>query len=145
MGAIGEMDLVTALAQQLGLTVALDLSRLDLDEAVLALVPVDLAEKRLLVPMELIGDPPGLLVAMADPLDAGSIGKVEKITGRRVHPAVAAEEEIRRALKVFYSPGGRALQDPAEYSISMENLRRRHRTKSGSIPEQAPLSDQTTL
>src|SRR5438105_2337706 len=68
MGMITERDLVTALGRQLGIPVLLGLARRSVPEEVLALVSLSVAERKLIVPVEIA--PPNLLVvAMADPTD----------------------------------------------------------------------------
>lgn len=128
MGILSERDLVTALGQQLEVPVVLGLPKLTIEEDVLALVPMRMAERKLVIPVSmarldaLAGA--GLVLAMADPTDRSAVQALEGLIGFQVFPAIAPEEDVRRALKVFY------FQEPlhrdlGEVSSSMELMRAR--------------------
>jgi hypothetical protein len=63
-------------------------------------VPVDIAEKYWLIPVEKTGN--FLMVAMADPFDTRAIQEIEKITGCLVQPFVSILSEIMDALEAYY-------------------------------------------
>ena len=127
-GILSDRDLATALGQQLGVPVVIGLPRLHVSDEVLAFVPMRCAEKKLVIPVALDGNASGrrLILAMADPTDTSVIDALEGLTGFRIQPAIATEEEIRRAFKVFYL-GERGHADPLELSGSFEMMRRRLR------------------
>jgi type IV pilus assembly protein PilB len=123
MGLLSERDLVTALGQQLRIPVLVGLPRREVPEEILALVPLRTAERKLILPVA-IEPPKTLVVAMADPTDAKTIAMLQGLCGFTVQPAIAPEEEIRRALKVFYFQET-AHRDPQEITDSFEALRSR--------------------
>lgn len=137
MGALSERDLVTALGQQLGVPVVLGLARLTIPEDVLMLVPMRVAERKLVIPVEVVDG--HLVLAMADPTDASAVQALEGLAGLSIERAIAPEEDLRRALKVFYlnEPIHR---DPEEITGTFERLRQRlHEASvssrtSGAIP-----------
>src|SRR5207247_7042364 len=103
MGAVSDRELAAALGHQLGTPVLIGLTRLEIPDAVLALVPHRYAEKKLVIPVELVaGTPARLLLAMADPTDREVVRSLAGIGGFAIMAAISTEEEIRRALKVFY-------------------------------------------
>lgn len=135
MGILGERDLVTALGQQLEIPVVLGLPRLTIEDDVLALVPMRMAERKLVIPVSMVrSHGGGLVLAMADPTDRSAVQALQGLIGFEVFPSIAPEEDVRRALKVFYfrEPLHR---DLGEVSTSMEMMRARllgHSTSASS-------------
>ena len=127
-GILTDRDLVTALGQQLAVPVVLGLPRLDIAADVLQLVPIRCAEKKLVMPVSLIGKTScrRLVLAMADPTDDSVVEALERLNGFGIVPAIATEEDLRRAFKVFYL-GERSHADPAELTGSFEMMRLRLR------------------
>lgn len=144
MGVLGERDLVTALGQQLEIPIVLGLPRLTIEEDVLALVPMRMAERKLVIPVSMtrtVNHGGGLVLAMADPTDRSAVLALEGLIGFEVFPSIAPEEDVRRALKVFYfrEPLHR---DLGEVSSSMEMMRARllgHSTSASSSPGPIPV------
>ena len=101
---VSERQVARALAHQLGLayTNFLDHSP---DPAVVALLPRDVAVKRLSIPVRF--DDELLIVAMADPLHFGLLQELESRTSRRITPLVATRPDILRAIHAAYAAGGR--------------------------------------
>lgn len=129
-GILSDRDLATALGQQLRIPVVIGLPRRSVPEGVLGLVPVACAEKKLVIPVAADGD--WLVLAMADPTDRSVIAALEQLTSLAIQPAIATEEDIRRAFKVFYL-GEVGHADPVELTDSFEVMRMRLRTSGGSI------------
>lgn len=129
-GILSDRDLATALGQQLRIPVMIGLPRLTVSDGVLGLVPVACAEKKLVIPVSVAGGD-RLVLAMADPTDRSAIVALEQLTGLTIQPAIATEEDIRRAFKVFYL-GEVGHADPVELTDSFEVMRTRLRTSGGS-------------
>lgn len=129
MGVLTERDLVTALGQQLRCPVVLGLPKRSIPEEVIALVPMAIAEKKLCIPLG-VGtrtrsngrEQQVLILAMADPTDSATRDAVERLAGMRVLVAIAPEEDVRRALKVFYFADP-IHRDMSEVSESFELIR----------------------
>lgn len=98
-GFIDESQLAQCICSQFG-TPYLPLSYYEIPKEIIQLVPVDIAEKYWLIPVEKIGNL--LMVVMADPLDHDAIKKVTEITGCRVQPFVGILSEILAALEDYY-------------------------------------------
>jgi type IV pilus assembly protein PilB len=94
-----DWQLARALGHQLGLPYA-NFSNEPPDPNAIALIPKDLAFKRLSIGTRIAGD--RLTVAMADPLLFGLIKDLELRTGRWIAPAVATRTDILRALHAGY-------------------------------------------
>lgn len=140
-GILSDRDLATALGQQLRIPVMIGLPRLTVSEDVLARVPPSCAEKKLVIPVAITGgeEDPRLVLAMADPTDRSAVEALERLTGCTVQPAIATEEDIRRAFKIFYL-GEVGHADPAELTDSFEVLRTRLRTSGGGTNTSASFS-----
>jgi type IV pilus assembly protein PilB len=99
MGFISEDGLAQALSRQLGIELA------DVEEAVpsddlLALIPVSLAKKRSLMPVERRNG--HVVVAMADPLNMAVVDEISSRLSGPVIVAVAAEDRIVKAIERLY-------------------------------------------
>lgn len=132
-GILSDRDLATALGQQLRIPVMIGLPRLNVPEGVLVLVPVACAEKKLVIPVSVSGPETNrrLVLAMADPTDDSALELLERLTGLSIQPAIATEEDIRRAFKVFYL-GEVRHADPVELTDSFEVIRTRLHTSSSA-------------
>ncbi|GFO64656.1 response regulator [Geomonas paludis] len=100
MGVITGEELLEALGQQSGLETV---KRIPLDQfspELLALVPGELALARQLFPLR--QQDGTLFVAVGDPLDAETLGRLERCSSRRVVQLLAAPEEIANAVKQYY-------------------------------------------
>lgn len=108
LGFVAQRDVLSALAEQLGLPVA----KLDSPPAITPeterLSPRFLKQCSLF-PQRVEGST--LVVAMADPLDFEAIGGVRAATGLRVKAELATEGEIREALDRYYGESEQAEAD----------------------------------
>jgi type IV pilus assembly protein PilB len=105
LGYISEEEVASFLSRQYGVPPA-DLSNVKIDPAVIKLVPAELADKHLLIPLSRAGSV--LTVAMANPSDIFAIDDVRFMTGYNVKPMVAPESSIRNALNRYYDTAGLA-------------------------------------
>jgi CheY-like chemotaxis protein len=85
----------TYLGRQLGVP-AVDLSKTEVDLALLDLVPLDLCERHLVFPVRIEGT--RLQLAMSDPLDHTLVSEIEFKTGVRLAPMIALEASIKNAV-----------------------------------------------
>ena len=108
MGFIGEGDLIEALARQLNLPVA----RLDgkrLEPEVLALIPVQIAQKYRCLPLFVKGDGGGnvLYVGMEYPSDLAAVDDLSFNSGTRIQPVLVAPSELHEAIDRYYRPSSK--------------------------------------
>ena len=106
-GAVDELDLTKVLARQARMP-AVDLSRFEVDQAILRLVPADLAVKRMVLPLRREGRT--LTVAVADPTDQGLIEDLRFITRFDLFPVLAGEHTLKQLIERHYETGDQQLQ-----------------------------------
>ncbi len=100
LGFLAEPALLEALGQQLGVPFV-EIGAREIAPKVLALVPRKLAQARRVLPLELSaeGRRGVLVVALGDPADLGVIDEIAFVTGLRVKPVLAGEDDLDRALE----------------------------------------------
>jgi len=117
MKLIGEDDLVRILSKQLGLQ-PVDLDSLNVPQAVLELVPGELAQQWGLVPF---AKPMRFLdVAMTDPTNLGIIDELRIRTQLNVRPYLAGPKMMERAIARFYARGFGAVHRP-DLAITLDS------------------------
>ncbi len=102
LGMIEESELTSFLSKQYGVP-AINLAEFDIDSEIISMVPRDVADKHLLIPINRSGST--VSVAMSDPSNIFAIDDIKFITGYNVEVMVASEEAIREAIERYYSAG----------------------------------------
>jgi type IV pilus assembly protein PilB len=92
-GAVRPDQLARALAERFGVDF-IDLSSFDVDMGAVSLIDGEVCRRYQAVPVGFLNGSGELIVAIADPTNVLTIDEVTMITGRRIHPAVAAVEDI---------------------------------------------------
>ena len=101
-GLASERQVMGALARQLGLEFRAP--PLEPADDAVALVPAEVARRRLLLPLSLA--PRTLVVAMGDPLDLAAVDELQFRVGRRVEPVLTTPTALEAALSAAYPRGG---------------------------------------
>jgi type IV pilus assembly protein PilB len=99
LGYLTEKQLVESLSQHFNVP-SVDLNGVEIDEAVLKIIPADLARKYTILPVTKTGAT--ITVAMIDPTNVFAMDDVKFMTGYRVEPVVASETGIRTAIDRYY-------------------------------------------
>lgn len=99
LGFIDEVDLTRMLARQYRMP-AVDLSNFEVDARIAKLIPSELAQRHLVLPLKREGRT--LTVAMADPSDLGVIDDLKFITRYDIFPVIAGEYTLRNAIERHY-------------------------------------------
>ena len=99
LGYVQEHDLASFLSKHYGVP-SIDLAEFDVDPAVVALIPSEVAQKYQLVPINRAGAT--LIVAMSDPSNIFAIDDIKFMTGFNVEVVVAAEAAIKDAIDRLY-------------------------------------------
>ncbi|MFL6259608.1 MAG: type IV-A pilus assembly ATPase PilB [Thermoanaerobaculia bacterium] len=99
LGYMTEKQLVESLSQHFKVP-SVDLNGVEIDEAVLKIIPADLARKYTILPVTKTGAT--VTVAMIDPTNVFAMDDVKFMTGYRVEPVVASESGIRAAIDRYY-------------------------------------------
>jgi len=108
LGFIKEQDLTGFLSKQFGVP-SIDLSSFEIEEDIIRLIPQDVSEKHLVLPVNKVGS--NLIIAMSDPSNIFAIDDVKFLTGYNVEVVVASENAIREAIAKYYSEEGVSLTD----------------------------------
>src|SRR4051812_25440286 len=99
LGFIKESDLTNFLSKQFGVP-SIDLSSFEVDPEIIALVPQDVSEKHLVIPVNKVGS--NLIVAMSDPSNIFAIDDIKFLTGYNIEVVVASEQAIKEAIEKYY-------------------------------------------
>jgi type IV pilus assembly protein PilB len=103
LGYIKEDELLSFLSAQYRVP-SIKLSKVEVNPGVIKLIPASIAKKHFIIPTNRMGAK--LTLAMVDPSNILVIDEVKFITGFRVEPVVASENEIIDAIKKYYGGGG---------------------------------------
>lgn len=100
LGFLGAPAILEVVGQQLGMPLV-EIGDRPIPPKVLALVPRKLAQARRVLPLELVqeGRRYVAVVAVDDPVDLSVLDELEFVTGLRVRPVLAAEEDLDAALE----------------------------------------------
>ena len=97
---VDEKDMVCALSEHLSIP-PIDLSRIEVDPSVIALIPKDTAYFYHLLPIsEFAGT---LTIAMTDPLNVFALDDLKLLTGMKINPVVCTAKCMDDALHRYYS------------------------------------------
>ncbi|MFN7960190.1 MAG: type IV-A pilus assembly ATPase PilB [Thermoanaerobaculia bacterium] len=98
-GFITDRELIQALSQHFGVP-AIDLDAVEVDEAVIKIVPAEIARKYTILPVGKAGAT--VTLAMVDPTNVFAVDDIKFMTGYKVEPVVASETSIRNAIDKYY-------------------------------------------
>lgn len=99
LGMVPETEVVRMLARQYHMP-AIDLTRFEIDQKLLKLIPAELASKHIVLPLKREGRV--LTVAIADPTAMGVIDDLKFITRYDIVPVLAGEYSMRAAIEKHY-------------------------------------------
>src|SRR5688500_546192 len=99
-GAISDVAALKALSEQHGIP-GIDLAQICLRLEDLELLPREIAEKHLILPVLMRDD--RLFIAMANPREKKVIDELEFVTGKKVYPYVALEGVLERVIESAYT------------------------------------------
>jgi type IV pilus assembly protein PilB len=99
LGFVKEDDITQLLSDQYGVP-SINLRHFEIDETVINLIPSEVAQKYLVLPVNRTGAT--LTIAMADPTNVFAMDDIKFMTGYNVEPVVASEIAIREAIEKYY-------------------------------------------
>src|SRR6266702_1338415 len=99
LGFVKEEDITRVLSQQYGVP-AINLAKLEIDDTVVKLIPSEVAQKYLIMPVGRTGAT--LTIAMMDPTNVFAMDDIKFMTGYNVEPVVASEIAILEAVQKYY-------------------------------------------
>jgi len=138
MGHLKQSDLYRALSQKLGIP-SVDLGQFRIDPAAIKLVPASLAREANVIPLCL--ESGGLVLAMANPLDAATLDRIRFLTQMPVIPVIASERDINLAVAAHYG----AVAGDRKIGEIAEQLRSESRTETSLSEEMIKETDNTLV
>src|SRR5262245_21762805 len=99
LGFVKEDDITQLLSQQYGVP-AVNLRNVQVDEAVVKLIPSEVAQKYLIMPVQRMVST--LTIAMVDPTNVFAMDDIKFMTGYNVEPVVASEVAIKDGIDKYY-------------------------------------------
>src|SRR3989304_4238855 len=99
LGFVKEEDITRVLSQQYGVP-AINLSKIEIDDSVVKLIPSEVAQKYLIMPVSRTGAT--LTIAMVDPTNVFAMDDIKFMTGYNVEPVVASEVAIKEGIDRYY-------------------------------------------
>ena len=103
MGVADDEQIAKALSKQFNIPL-LHLDSMEIPQEVISLVPADIAESYLLIPVEESAD--GLIVAMSNPLEPYAVDDLRFVARMPIHIAIAPQRDILRAIERYYPKAG---------------------------------------
>ena len=124
LGFLNEEALTTFLSKQYNVP-AINLSEFEIDPSVIKIIPIDVAKKYMVIPVNRAGST--IILAMSDPSNIFALDDIKFMTGYNVEPVVAAEGSIIDGIKRYYVKGGakedKKLQlDAKDYSFDEKDV-----------------------
>ncbi|MHB8418936.1 MAG: type IV-A pilus assembly ATPase PilB [Myxococcales bacterium] len=107
-GAIEEQKLTDFLSKQYGVP-AINLKDFEIDPEVIKLVPKEVAEKHVVIPVNRAG--PSLIVAMSDPSNIFAVDDLKFLTSYNIETVVASEVAIKEAIEHYYAAKGPSYEE----------------------------------
>ena len=107
LGFVEETEITKMLARQYRMP-AVDLSRFEVDERIVKLVPADVAVRHSVLPLKREGRT--LTVAMSDPTNGSVMDDLKFITRYDIFPVIAGEYTLRQAIERYYEQTDAQLQ-----------------------------------
>jgi|WetSurSiteA1Bulk_404760.scaffolds.fasta_scaffold14811_1 type IV pilus assembly protein PilB len=98
-GFVEDDDITALLSRKYGVP-SINLTFFEIDPSIIKLIPVDVAQKYMVVPLSRVGST--LTVASADPTNVFAMDDIKFMTGFNVEPVVASETSILEALEKYY-------------------------------------------
>ena len=99
LGFVRDEDLTRILSQQYGVP-AIHLPKVEVDDTVVKLIPSEVAQKYLIMPVQRSGST--LTIAMVDPTNVFAMDDIKFMTGYNVEPVVCSETSIKEAIDRYY-------------------------------------------
>ncbi len=138
LGAITEDDLTKFVSELYNVPV-INLSSIEVDRAVIKLIPADVASKFQVIPVERTGRK--LTVAMVNPSNIFAIDDIKFLTGLEVQPLIASETEIRKAIDRYYDQADSLAKVMKSMEEEVEIVEEQPEEETGAMEDadQAPV------
>ena len=108
LGFLKEEELTAFLSKQYNVP-AINLSEFDIDQSLIKLIPLDVAKKYMIIPVNRAGST--IILAMSDPSNIFALDDIKFMTGYNVEAVVAAEGSIIDSIKKHYMGAGKVKEE----------------------------------
>jgi type II secretory ATPase GspE/PulE/Tfp pilus assembly ATPase PilB-like protein/CheY-like chemotaxis protein/RNA polymerase subunit RPABC4/transcription elongation factor Spt4 len=115
MGVV-DAEMITGLIERATGIHRVDPAEFNVSEALAALIPREMCEKNILVPLKRNGQK--LIVAMADPTDYMKVDDLSFIAGMPIQPAVATQNEIVTKIKEIFGESDQIESTLTEFDLN---------------------------
>jgi type IV pilus assembly protein PilB len=140
MGLVQEIEITKMLARQYRVP-AVDLSRFEVDEKIVKLIPPDVAIKHNVLPLKREGRT--LTVAMADPTNVSVTDDLKFITRFDIFPVIAGEYTLKTAIERYYEQTDAQLEslleDMEEMDEDLEVIEEEEEEEATAVGDDAPV------
>ncbi|HSW39025.1 MAG TPA: type IV-A pilus assembly ATPase PilB [Acidobacteriota bacterium] len=99
LGFVGDDEITSLLSRKYGVP-SINLAYFEIDPAVIKLIPLEIAQKYMVIPLNRVGIT--LTVASADPTNVFAMDDIKFMTGFNIEPVVATEASVMEALEKYY-------------------------------------------
>ncbi|MEW6729900.1 MAG: type IV-A pilus assembly ATPase PilB [Acidobacteriota bacterium] len=99
LGFLSDEEITAVLSRQYGVP-SVNLSLFEVDEAAVKLIPPEVAQKYMVLPLSRVGAT--LTLAMVDPTNVFAIDDIKFMTGFGVEPVVVSEAAMQEAMERYY-------------------------------------------
>jgi type IV pilus assembly protein PilB len=138
LGYLKEADLVSILAEQLGLEFV-DLSETQIDPSALSFVPELLARKHNCIPVRIDPDDGRLVIAMADPANVVAVDDIRALSKKEVRTIVATKADVQAAINRNYRLDSAAESLVEEASAEAQEREDLEAAADSASAEDAPI------
>src|SRR6267142_1256653 len=105
LGYVKDEEITALLSKQYGVP-SINLTKFEIDPAVIKLIPADTAQKYQIIPLSRSGAT--LTIAMTDPTNVFAMDDIKFMTGYNVEPVVASETAVIDAITKYYGKAAAA-------------------------------------
>ncbi len=99
LGFLSDEEITAVLSRQYGVP-SVNLSLFEIDESAVKLIPQEVAQKYMVLPLSRVGAT--LTLAMVDPTNVFAIDDIKFMTGLGVEPVVVSEAAMQEAMEKYY-------------------------------------------
>ncbi len=100
LGLVSDDMITTVLSRQYGIP-SVNLELFNIDDAVIRLIPQEVAQKYSVLPLSRVGAT--LTLAMVDPTNVFAMDDIKFMTGLNIEPVVVAEASVQEAISKYYT------------------------------------------
>ncbi|MBL8981219.1 MAG: Flp pilus assembly complex ATPase component TadA, partial [Gemmatimonadetes bacterium] len=119
LGIVPEVELTKYLARSSRMP-AVDLTKFEVDQRIMKLIPAELATKHLVLPLKREGRT--LTVAVADPTNLGILEDLKFITRYDIFPVLAGEFTLRNVIDKQYDQGDEGMKNLLEEVSGLDDI-----------------------